>query len=158
VVILARDQLEVLLKNNADGLPLAIRLVLTGRTRAHGELFGLETQLRDEILSAANMLSESMLWIEKVILNTEPELDATVIEARFDALSDLQNILARAGSDVEIRQRIDDELKALIGKAPLELIEAVPELDIIRSGNIDELLEHVSQALIARMSGDGERQ
>lgn len=158
VVLLARDQLEALLKNNADGLPLAIRLVLTGRTRAHGELFGLETQLRDEILSAANMLSESMLWIEKVILNTEPELDATVIEARFDALSDLQNILARAGSDAEIRRRIDDELMALIGKAPLELIEAVPELDIIRSGNIDELLEHVSQALIARMSGDGERQ
>jgi len=158
VVLLARDQLEALLKNNADGLPLAIRLVLTGRTRAHGELFGLETQLRDEILSVANMLSESMLWIEKIIINTEPELDAAVIEARFDALSDLQNILAGAGSDAEIRQRIDDELMALIGKAPLELIEAVPELDIIRSGNVDKLLGEVSQALIARMSGEGEQQ
>ena len=46
VVLLARDRLETLLREDADGRPLAVRVIFTGRSRTHGELFGLETQLR----------------------------------------------------------------------------------------------------------------
>ncbi len=69
VVRLARNRLEKLLRESADGRPLATRVIFTGRSRAHGELFGLETQLRQEILAAANALGDNELWIEKVILD-----------------------------------------------------------------------------------------
>ena len=156
VVLLARDRLETLLREGADGRPLATRVVFTGRSRAHGELFGLETQLRQEILAAANTLGDNELWIEKVILDTTPELDAAAIDARSDAIADLQSILAKAGSAPEIRQRIIDDLMELVGKAPLELIDAVPELGAIKAGNIEDQLEKVSLGLIAYMSGEGE--
>jgi predicted phosphodiesterase len=156
VVRLARDRLETLLRESADGRPLATRVIFTGHSRAHGELFGLETQLRQEILAAANALGDNELWIEKVILNTIPELDAAAIEARSDAIADLQSILAGAGSAPEIRQRIIDDLTELVGKVPLELIDAVPELGAIKAGNIDDQLEKVSLGLIAHMAGEGE--
>jgi DNA repair exonuclease SbcCD nuclease subunit len=156
VVRLARDRLETLLRESADGRPLATRVIFTGRSRAHGELFGLETQLRQEILAVANALGDNELWIEKVILDTIPELDAAAIEARSDAIADLQSILAEAGSAPEIRQRIIDDLTELVGKVPLELIDAVPELGAIKAGNIDDQLEKVSLGLIAHMAGEGE--
>ena len=155
VVRLARDRLETLLREDADGRPLAIRIVFTGRSRAHGELFGLEAQLRQEILAIASSLDNNELWIEKVILDTTPELDAVAIEARSDAIADLQSILAKAGSDPEIRQRIIDDLMELVGKAPLELIDAVPELGAIQTGEIVDQLEKVSLGLIAHMAGEG---
>ncbi len=155
VVRLARDRLETLLRESTDGRPLATRIIFTGRSRAHGELFGLETQLRAEILAAANALGDNDLWIEKVILDTSPELDAAAIEARSDAIADLQSILAEAGSAPEIRQRIIDDLMELVGKAPLELIDAVPELGAIKAGNIDNQLGKVSLGLIAHMAGEG---
>ena len=156
VVRLARNRLETLLRESADGRPLATRVIFTGRSRAHGELFGLETQLRQEILAVANALGDNELWIEKVILDTIPELDAAAIEARSDAIADLQSILAGAGSAPEIRKRIIDDLTELVGKVPLELIDAVPELGAIKAGNIDDQLEKVSLGLIAHMAGEGE--
>ena len=156
VVRLARDRLETLLREGADGRPLATRVIFTGRSRAHGELFGLETQLRQEILAVSNALGDNNLWIEKVILGTTPELDAAAIDARSDAIADLQGILAEAGSAPEIRQRIIDDLMELVGKAPLELIDAVPELGAIKAGEIDDQLEQVSLGLIAHMAGKGE--
>lgn len=155
VVILARGRLETLLREGADGHPLAARVVFTGRSPAHGELFGLESQLRQEILAVANALSDSELWIEKVIIDTTPELDAAAIGARSDAIADLQGILANAGNAPEIRQRIIDDLMELVAKAPLELIDAVPELGAIQSGHIEDQLEKVSLGLIAHMAGDG---
>ena len=156
VVRLARDRLETLLREGADGRPLATRVIFTGRSRAHGELFGLETQLRQEILAVSNALGDNNLWIEKVILDTTPGLDAAAIDARSDAIADLQSILAKAGSAPEIRQRIIDDLMELVGKSPLELIDAVPGLGAIKAGEIDDQLEKVSLGLIAHMAGKGE--
>ena len=156
VVRLARDRLEILLREDGEGRPLATRVVFTGRSPAHGELFSLETQLRQEIMATANALSFNGLWIEKVILNTTPELDYAAIEARSDAVADLQSILAEAGSCPEIKQRIIDELMELVGKAPLELIYAVPELSAIKAGNIEDQLEKISLDLIAHLVGEGE--
>ncbi len=156
VVLLARNRLETLLRENADGRQLATRVIFTGRSPAHGELFGLESQLRHEILATANAFGDDSLWIEKVILDTKPELGAAAIEARSDAIADLQSIMAKAGSAQEIKQDIIDDLMELVGKAPLDLIDAMPELGAIKEGKIDDQLEKVSQSLIACMAGEGD--
>jgi DNA repair exonuclease SbcCD nuclease subunit len=155
VVLLARDRLETLLRTEDDGRPLAVRIIFTGKSSAHGELFGLEAQLRQEILAAANALSNDNLWVEKVIIDTEPELDAATIALRSDAIADLQEILTKIGGDTDIQQRIVGELMELVAKAPLELIDAVPDLGEIQKGDIKRQLEAVSLGLIAHMSGGG---
>lgn len=156
VVRLTHECLETLLREDSDGLPMATRITITGSTHAHGELFGLEHQLRQEILAAANALSDSLLWIEKVKLATTPKLDHTAIEARSDAIADLQGFLDKAGDDPELQERIINDLMELVGKVPLELIDAVPELGVIKSGKIKDQLDIISQGLIAHMSSGGE--
>jgi DNA repair exonuclease SbcCD nuclease subunit len=154
VVLLARDRLEKLLLEEDGGRPLAARIIFTGKSSVHGELFGLEAQLRQEILAVANMLSNDRLWIEKVVINTAPELAAADIELRSDAIADLQGILAKISTDPDIQQRIVDELMELVAKVPLELIDMVPELVEIQAGDITNQLEAVSLGLIAHMSGE----
>lgn len=156
VVRLAHDELERQLRENADGRPMATRITFTGSTQAHGELFGLENQLRHEILAVANALSDDKIWIEKVKLATTPLVDHAVVAARSDAIADLQGFLDKAVDDTDLQQRIIEDLMVLIGKVPLELLDAVPELKEIKAGNIKDQLDSVSLALIARMSNGGE--
>lgn len=156
VVFLTRDKLEELLRESDDGRTLVARVTITGRTLAHGELFGLESQLRAEILAAANALSDSRLWIEKVKLTTTPKLDHAAIEARSDAVADLQSFLDQARSDTELNQRIVGDLMELVGKVPLELINELPELKAIQTGNINDNLKEISLGLIARISSGEE--
>lgn len=156
VVRLARDQLETRLREKADGRPMATRITLTGSTRAHGELFGLENQLRQEILAIANALSDDKIWIEKVKLATTPLVDHAVVAARSDAIADLQGFLDKAVDDKDLQQRIIDDVMGLIGKVPLELLDAVPEFKAIQAGNIKNQMDAVSLALIAHMSNGGE--
>jgi len=156
IVLLARDRLETLLREEDDGRLLAVRITFTGKSSSHGELFGLESQLRQEILAAANVLSNDNLWIEKVIIGTAPELDEAAIVSRSDAIADLQEILREIVGDTDIQQRIVGELMEIVAMAPLELIDAVPELGEIQTGDIKKQLEAVSQGLIAHMSGEGE--
>ncbi len=153
VVHLTRNELEALLRTSDKGLTLVARVIINGRTRTHGELFGLERQLREEILATANALSDSRLWIEKVIIDTTPALDHAAIEARSDAIADMQGYLDRAGNNHELQQRIVENLMELVAKVPLELIDAVPELKAIQTGNISKQLNAVSVDLIAHMSG-----
>ena len=153
-----RDRLQSLLQDETDTLPMAIRVTIVGSTRVHGELFGLERQLRQEILAAANTLSDNRLWIEKVRLATTPEANHATIEARSDAIADLQAYLDEAGNDEALQENIVKALMELVGKAPLELIDAVPELRSIQTGEAKKHLETVSQGLIAYMSNGGGRQ
>jgi hypothetical protein len=48
-----------------------VRVCIKGKTAAHGELFGLESQLREEILGQAAGLGIDRLWVEKVRIETE---------------------------------------------------------------------------------------
>ena len=44
-------ELEALVESAASPVPHAVRVTITGATQAHGELFGLATQLRAEVLA-----------------------------------------------------------------------------------------------------------
>ncbi len=151
VVKLVGPRLEALVDDKAEGRPMAVRVSVTGRSAAHGELFGLEPQLRAEILARANTLGDEVLWVEKVCVKTEPELDAKELKARSDAVADLQVMLERAASDEAFLQALADDLADLVTKAPKSLIDSVPELDAVRLGNVTDLVKAVSPGLLARL-------
>jgi len=151
VLRLTGQALERLLALSADSHPIALRVHLVGRCAAHGELFGLEAQLREELLAQAIALAGDRLWIEKLRLETTPWLAPAQVQGRGDALADLQTLLGQASADEAFMRSLAEDLQGLAAKAPLELNEAVPVLKSIRAGDVKALVEDVTPALIAQL-------
>lgn len=154
VAELAARALEALLRQSADGRALAVRVTAQGRTRAHGELFGLESQLRHEILAQANALAGDGIWIEKVCVATAPTLNPDELAARSDACDDLQKLLARARSDAEFLRVLREELRDLLTRCPVELFARAPALEAVRAGRLESLIEQAAPSLLARLESD----
>lgn len=143
---------ERLLTETPDPIFLSVRVCIQGQTAAHGELFGLESQLRQEILGQAASHGIDRLWVEKVRLETEPLADVNQLAQRTDAIADLQRLLADAPHDAALLQSLLDDLRPLLDKAPMELIKSVPELDALRRGQVAGIVKSVSPGLLAYLA------
>lgn len=144
--------LEALLECDSH-VPRAVRVTVHGRTAAHGELFGLESQLRNEVLARIASIDNARLWLEKVKLETEALLDPAQSGHHFDAFSDLQEILREAGQDPEFLLQLETELGAFTARMPHELDALVADLEAVRGGDVAGLLARVAPALLARLAG-----
>jgi DNA repair exonuclease SbcCD nuclease subunit len=152
VVALAGRALADLLARQADRRPLSVRVTVTGRSAAHGELFGQYRQLREELLAQAAALGGERLWIEKVRVETLPLADERQVRERSDAIADLQALLQEVTQDEAFLRSLGDDLRQLTGKAPAELAEAVPDFEAIRAGDVAELVRSVTPGLLARLA------
>ena len=141
-----------LMAQTPDNIYLSVRVCITGKTAAHGELFGLETQLREEILGQAAGQGVDRLWVEKVRIETEPLTDAAHLVARSDAIADLQKFLNEAPDDAALLASLMDDLRPLVDRVPLEVIQALPELNALRSGDVAGLIKSVTPGLLAYLA------
>ena len=144
--------LEALLECDSH-VPRAVRVTVHGRTAAHGELFGLESQLRNEVLARIASIDNARLWLEKVKLETEALLDPAQSGHHFDAFSDLQEILREAGQDPEFLLQLRNEFGVFTARMPHELDALVADLEAVRGGDVAGLLARVAPALLARLAG-----
>jgi DNA repair exonuclease SbcCD nuclease subunit len=147
-----RKGLEELITHHPAAIPAVVRVTVTGRTLAHGDLFGLEAQLRLEILAIAAAIGMDRLWIEKVKVATSAADEGEGAGTRGDALSDLQDILEAADSDPEFLKSLRDDLLMLVSKAPPELQDAVPYFEEIRSGDLARLVREVRPGLLTHLA------
>jgi DNA repair protein SbcD/Mre11 len=152
VVQAIAQQLERFLGNCRVGLPYAIRVSVGGKTNAHGELFGLEAQLRAEVLALAASIAPDQLWIEKIRVRTAPADAGEAIRARADALTDLQVLLDAADTDEDFLRKLQDELLPLVTKAPPELQTNIAYFAEIRAGNLTNLVQEVRPGLLAHLA------
>ena len=144
--------LEDVVGNAPSNIPAAVRVTVAGKTSAHGDLFGLEAQLRVEVLALAATIGPDRLWIEKVKVSTSPADDGADVRARADALSDLQELLETAESDPDFLKKLQEELLGLVSKAPMELQTSVPYFKDIRSGELAALVREVRPGLVAHLA------
>lgn len=133
-------------------VPRAVRVTVTGKTRAHGELFGLEAQLRNEVLASVAAIGSDRLWLEKVKVATEPFTAPAQTQALMDAFADLQGILGEAAADADFLKLLKEDLEPFVAKAPLELHSLVPEISLIRSGELGKLVAEISPGLLAHLA------
>jgi DNA repair exonuclease SbcCD nuclease subunit len=152
VLQLCGKHLQALLDGCDHHKPVALRVQITGRSAAHGALFGQRAQLREDLLAQAAAMGGERLWIEKVQVLTTPAADVAQVQGRADAIADLQALLAQAPADAAFMQSLAEDLQLLAHKAPLELSEAVPELKAIRAGDVAALVQAVTPALIAQLA------
>jgi DNA repair exonuclease SbcCD nuclease subunit len=152
VVRLVGQAFERLVGITPEKIFLSVRVCIKGKTAAHGELFGLESQLREEILGQAASQGIDRLWVEKVRLETQPLSDIGEVGERTDAIADLHALLSGAPEDADFLKSLLDDLRPMVDKAPIELIKAVPELDAIRNGNVSDIVKTVSPGLLAYLA------
>ena len=143
--------LEHLLAHDDSGRTLAVRVTVAGATAAHGELFGLESQLRAEVLAQAAALAGERMWIEKVVVDTRPRESAEQLAARGDALADLQAILAAADSDPDLLASLKDDFDELLSRLPPDISQAVALLEDLRGARYAELVRATVPSLLARV-------
>lgn len=142
--------LEALLDTDSN-VPRAARITVAGKTRAHGDLFGLEAQLRNEVLAQIASIGNDRLWLEKVRIETHPLVDVEKFHERMDAFSDLQSILEDATTDSAFKEELQAALAPFAAKAPLDLQPLVPLIEQIRRGELKELIDDVAPGLLARL-------
>ena len=152
VVRLVGQAFERLLTEEPDSRYLSVRVILMGRTALHGELFGREAQLREEVIGQAAGSGIDRLWVEKVRLETDPLHDAAQLAARADAIADLLGFLQEAPADEALLASLLDDLRPLADKAPRELLADIPALEAIRQGSIAELVKAVTPDLLAHLA------
>ncbi len=145
-------ELERVVQDAPSHIPSAVRVNLVGKTSAHGELFGLEAQLRAEVLGLAAAIGPDRLWIEKVKISTAAMDDGEAVRARGDALADLQGLLEAAETDPEFLKGLQQDLLGLVAKAPMELQSLVPYFSDIRSGALATLVHDVRHGLVSQLA------
>jgi exonuclease SbcD len=147
---------ERLLADTPAQMYLSVRVCISGKTAAHGELFGLESQLREEILGQAAGQGVDRLWLEKVRLETSPLSDASQLLARSDAVADLQRFLDEAPTDAALLASLLADLRPLLDRLPMEVIQSVPDLNALRSGDVAGLVKAVTPGLLAYLASASE--
>ena len=129
-------------------LPLAVRVLFTGRSSAHMALVADEGQLRQEVVAQAVALDPDRVWIEKVRVASEAlttEQFPSNDEAQ-GALADLAGLTLVAKDDPDFVQSLQADWLGLLEKLPHEVLQASPELQALRKDPLAQMPERLRQA------------
>lgn len=149
-----RDAVESAVANEADGRLLACRIELEGRTAVHDQLVASEERMLAEARAGALGLGDEVAWVEKVVMNTEPEVDAKTLAQREDAIGELQRLLQEATADTALLAQIEDDIGKLIRQLPHEVRGGIDDtvLNAAVGGDYAALIGEVSPYLSARLT------
>jgi len=155
VIDLLRTKLGLLLKT-CDDRPLACRVLVSGRCRAHRELSAQPERWTNEIRQAASDESGGAAWIEKVQLRTSVHVDLDELAGRADPIGDLIRFARDASADPGQLASLAGELADLRSKLPAELREGGDALDLENPEAIRDLLDAARHLLIPRLLSQGD--
>ena len=136
-------RLPELMSENA-GLPLAIRVRVSGATSAHRKLAAGRVAVREKLQSVGVDLGNGSVWIEKLLIDTWPEGTTTIPEGPIAELKDYLDELRNSGEDVDA---LLEELAGLREFLPADLREACEPVDRLA------LLNDVEALLMERLLG-----
>jgi DNA repair exonuclease SbcCD nuclease subunit len=155
VVDIARERLSKSLED-ADGRPVAARVVLRGTGRAHADLHENPERFSQEIRVAAMEIGGEGVWVEKIRLDTRTPIDLEALCERDDAIGQLVRSLHAMRDDKDELAVLIDDLADLRHKLPPELRDAEDGLRLDDPAELAALLEDVEQMLIPRLLQKGQ--
>ncbi len=141
-----RDSVAQALED-AEGRPLATRIVISGASSVHGELHSRAERWTNEIRAAATDMGLGKVWVEKIQLKTSPMIDFPLITE--GALGELMCTLHKLPSDTAELQSISAELKQLKQALPSEF--KLHERLAIEPEGLIQMLAGVEELLRARL-------
>src|SRR5262249_6576601 len=101
-------------------LPLGLRVILTGTTKAHQQLCSQRTRLIAEIRTTAAVASSGTVWIEQVRSATNDKRESNLSADGNGPLDELVRYLDELPNDPQAISQLTDELKDLARKLPPE--------------------------------------
>ena len=121
VLELFRKVLSSLIQTH-DDLPLGVRVILGGTTKAHQELASQQARITAEIRSMATIVSDGQTWIEQVKISTSYLREQIRVFDEDGPLGELVRYLDELPYNAEALAALADELKDLTRKLPNELM------------------------------------
>ena len=111
-----------------------------------------------EARAGALGLGDEVAWVEKMVINTQPEVDAETLAEREDAIGELQRLLQEATGDVALLAQIEDDIGKLVRQLPHEVRGDIDDsvLKAAVNGDFAALIGEVSPYLSARLTAQGD--
>lgn len=135
-----------------DSVPRAVRVVLEGKTRLHGALFGNAAGMRAQVLAQAAAIDAEQLWVEKVKLATSPLEAPQSSGESYEALAELQAIFSEASQDIEFLEELQEQLRPFLSKVSDDLKDDVTLLELSRKKRFADIVQEVAPALLDQLS------
>lgn len=134
----------------AEGRLLCARVRLTGRAVAHAAFQRASERWLAEVRAVANDFGGDV-WVEKVVFETEPDLEAERPRTGGGALSDLLAGIARARANPDELAELAAGLADIQRVLPAELAELDGLPDLSEPSFVASLLSDVEQQLLSRL-------
>lgn len=150
ILDLLSGQYKAIIEDNS-GHPLATRVSISGRCKAHNELSNNPEKWIAEIHALAAQVGYGSLWIEKVIFRTDMDIDIEELIKSGDPLGELIKFIEGLESLDEIIPQIKNDLQQLKRQLPKDLLYGDDAIDIEFKGNVKAVINEVKQLLMAKL-------
>jgi DNA repair protein SbcD/Mre11 len=150
------EALEAALETQ-DGLPLAARVALIGPCKAHDILAGDPERWISQIRAAATDAGAGRIWVEKVLLSTEPPPRKTRDAVPDGPVGEILSFFDAVQDDPDLRGSLGTVLEDLRRKLPSEFRQ---DSDVMRPEDDDwlaDILTRVRPLLLHRLLDRGDR-
>lgn len=134
-----------------EGRLLAVRLIVRGPCRAHRILSTQHEHFVNECRALATDLGAGQVWVEKVQIQTRPELDLDELAKRQDPLGDLLRFIRGLPANEAALGELLKQFRPLHQKLPLELRQGADAMSLDDPAILREILPEVEQILLPRL-------
>jgi DNA repair exonuclease SbcCD nuclease subunit len=137
--------------------PLAIRVVLKGRSAAAAELLADRDRWTNQIRALAMEAGKGRAWVEKIVYAcSPPDADALRLRPQAGAVNELLALLKEVEEDEGARARLGQELSDLSRKIPRALKEEPDPILLEDPEFVGKLLCEAGPELLGRLLKPGE--
>ena len=140
-----------------EGMPMALRIVITGETGAHTEILSDIERWINEIRATALDIGGGMVWVEKVKIRTKRPPSDQSLEHKEGAIGELLKLFDELSAETATNKALAAELADLERKLPLELKGGSDGLLFDDPAWMREMLEHVKPMLVKRLLRKGDQ-
>ncbi len=137
--------------DEADGRPVAVRIVLQGNTPLHSQLHAGIENLKQEFRALCNGFGGAGMWLEKLSLKSAPVPGGDDTVSNEEALGSLLGVIRKLEVDDAAAASLLDEVAALGGKLPAELRGGDDGYDPADPQQFADILEDVKELLVNRL-------
>jgi DNA repair exonuclease SbcCD nuclease subunit len=137
----------------ADGLPLAVRVEVSGACSAHRQLSAESYRWTNEVRAVAQDIGGGALWVEKIALRTTMPKAPEDLSRADGPIGELTQYLAELRTGGAGLAELAAELNDLREKLPPELKEGDDALGLDQPEKLRELLDQVEQLLVHQLLG-----
>lgn len=134
--------------------PIALRIVLTGQTAMHGELWANVEHYQGNIENLARLQEPSRLWVEKIVFQTEP-LGRPWAQLSHDALAMVFETTELLREDEAWLSEVAREFIGYQDHLGREYQERQDATLILSGADIKRLLLDAQALIVARGTGSG---